>query len=62
MTYLYEKNKENIYRYMKNNREKWNEYQNDYRKEHKEMYNRARMRHYYFNVEAKRLMNILIDL
>jgi hypothetical protein len=47
---------------MKNNREKWNEYQNDYRKEHKEMYNRARMRHYYFNVEAKRLMNILIDL
>ena len=34
MTVLYEKNKENIYRYMKNNREKWNVYQNDYRKEH----------------------------
>ena len=35
-------------------------YQNEYRKEHRELYNKSRMRYYYFNVEAKRLRDILL--
>jgi len=61
MPVSYQKNKVHIYKYLENNREKWNEYQNEYRKDHKDMYKRARLRYYYFNKEATRLMNILID-
>ena len=66
MPYIKRENKDKIFKESSNafinaNRDKWNEYQNEYRKNHKTMYNKARMRHYYFNVEAKRLMNILLD-
>ncbi len=53
--------KESSNTFIAKNREKWNEYQNEHRKNHKPMYNRARMRHYYYHNEAKRLMNILLD-
>ena len=53
--------KESSNTFIAKNREKWNEYQNEYRKNHKPMYNRALMRHYYYHNEAKRLMNILLD-
>ena len=66
MPYIKKENKDKIVKessnaFINTNRDKWNEYQNEYRKNHKPMYNKARMRHYYFNVEAKRLMNILLN-
>lgn len=63
-TYL--KNKSNIYRYVDENRDKWNEYQKDYKRENKEKWNDLRMEHYYYKksinyeCEVKRLMSIRI--
>ena len=70
MTLLYEKNKAHIYKYVENNREKWNEYSKNYMKkyinENRDDYNKKRMERYYygksysFDAEVKRLMSIKI--
>lgn len=60
MPLSYAKNKIHIYKYVEANRDKYNEYQAEYKKEHKVLYNALRMKYYYFNVEAKRLRDILL--
>jgi hypothetical protein len=42
-------------------REKWNEYQKNYKIKNREKFNNLRLKYYYFGVEARRLMNILLD-
>ena len=57
----YLKYKVTIYNYIDANREKWNEYQNKYQRKNREKFNKLKMKHYYYKVEAKRQMNILLD-
>lgn len=66
MPVSYSKNKIHIYNYVEKNREKWNAYQNQYRNENNQEYNRVRMLNYYYkrscdyDCEVKRLMSIKI--
>jgi predicted PolB exonuclease-like 3'-5' exonuclease len=57
----YLKYKVTIYKYIDSNREKWNEYQKEYKRNNKEKINKIKMKCYYYKVEAKRQMNILLD-
>lgn len=49
MPVSYAKNKVHIYKYIDNNRAKWNQYQAEYKK-----------KQYNYNKEVNRLMNILL--
>lgn len=49
MSVPYQKNKVHIYNYIKKNRAKWNDYQAEYKR-----------KKYNYNMEVKRLMNILL--
>lgn len=66
MAVSYEKNKEHIYNYINNNREKWNKYQVEYRKANLIKVRKNRLDLYYYNksisyeCEVKRLMSIRI--
>lgn len=44
----YAENKINIYKYVENNREKYNKYQVKYKTLHKEKFNDLRMDYYYY--------------
>jgi len=66
MPLSYAKNKVHIYNYVEANRNKHNEYQNEYRRLNNEEYNRIRRNTYNYNkvstyeYEVKRLMSIKI--
>ncbi len=60
MTEKYEKNKKNIYNYVKNHRDKHNECQLIYKLKHKDKYNLIRSKNYYYNKEVKGLRAILL--
>jgi hypothetical protein len=66
MPVSYEKNKKHIYNYVNNNRDKYNEYMNEYRKANLEKVNKYNLDLYYYKksisyeCEVKRLMSIRI--
>lgn len=62
----YAKNKIHMIKYVETHRDQINDYQKEYKREHKEKFNNLRMEYYYYkrscdyDCEVKRLMSIKI--